>query len=87
MACAAGFTVLHVFHCCFVLAALGLIQVRMATVATLKHLNVYGVRECDVTDGFVFEYDVAGMAFVAVTGDAECLLAVMAGAAGLDALH
>ena len=81
MACAAGFTVLHVFHCCFVLAALGLIQVRMAIVATLKHLNVYGVRECDVTDGFVFEYDVAGMAFVAVTSNAERFLAVVTGPA------
>ncbi len=64
----AGFAVLHVFHGRLVRAALGLEQVGMTTVAAIKRLNVYGVREGDVAVVFVLEDNVAGMAFVAFTG-------------------
>ena len=83
----AGFSVLHGFHGCLVRSALCLIQVGMATVTTLKHFNVYGVREGNVADAFVLEDDVAGMAFSAVTCNVECLPAVVAGTAGLAPLH
>ncbi len=89
MAGAAGLAFPHVFHGRLVRAALGLEQVGMATVAALKRLNVYGVREGDVTDVFVLEDNVAGMAFVAVTGIGytESCRPVMAGAAGLSFPH
>ena len=84
---AAGFAVLHSLHGRLVRTAPGLVQVGVATVATLQHLDVDGVREGDVADVFVREENVAGMAPGAVTGDAKSLLAVMAGAAGLAPFH
>ena len=83
----AGFAVLHVLHGCLIRSAHGLIQVGMTTVATLKHLNVYGVREGDVPGVLVLEENVPCMAFSAVSGNAESMLAIMADAAGLAALH
>ena len=83
----AGFTVLHVFHGRLVRAALGLEQIGMAAVAAFKYLDMNRMRESNVARIFVLVEDVAGMALVAVAGNAERFLAVVTGAAGIARLH
>lgn len=82
----AGFTILHLFHGRLIRAPFGLEQVGMAIV-TAKHACVYGVGESDVTDAFVLEEDVAGMAFVAIASHAERPIPIMAAATRPTSLH
>lgn len=87
MAGAAGFPVLHVLHgCFFVRPAFSLVKTWMAFIAA-KLFNVAGVWENCLANYFVLKGDVSGMAFDAISFDAESFCAVVTGTAGFAVLH
>jgi hypothetical protein len=88
MARPAELTILHIFHSHPVRSPLGLEQVGMAF-GTSEQFEMNGVREGYVACVLILEKNVAGsgMAFDAVAGYVESLLAIMAGPAGLSVFH